>query len=175
MGMDVHTTAGKLADLTNRRAEALNPSPPEAVEKVHAQGKLTARERIHALLERLTVLPNEITLLLDREGGAEEAEAIDRIANIPLTRVSGAEIDQGKALAKRGQDVVFGALALFLATPIMVLVALAIKLDTPGPVFFRQRRHGFNNEEIVVWKFRSMGWKPPTTRLRARSAPMTTG
>lgn len=115
-----------------------------------------ARERIHALLERLIVLPNEITLLLDREGGAEEAEAIDRIANIPLTRVSGAEIDQGKALAKRAQDVAFGTLALFLATPIMVLVALAIKLDTPGPVFFRQRRHGFNNEEIVVWKFRSM-------------------
>ena len=38
----------------------------------------------------------------------------------------------------------------------MGVIALAIRLDSPGPVFFRQRRHGFNNEEIVVWKFRSM-------------------
>ena len=38
----------------------------------------------------------------------------------------------------------------------MALIALAIRLDSPGPVFFRQRRHGFNQEEIVVWKFRSM-------------------
>lgn len=115
-----------------------------------------ARDRVQALLERLKVLPNEITLLLDRDGQSGEAEAIDRIANIPLARVSGAEIDQGKALAKRAQDLIIAAIALFVATPIMLLVALAIKLDSPGPVFFRQRRHGFNNEEIVVWKFRSM-------------------
>ncbi len=38
----------------------------------------------------------------------------------------------------------------------MALVALAVRLDSPGPVFFRQRRHGFNQEVIVVWKFRSM-------------------
>jgi lipopolysaccharide/colanic/teichoic acid biosynthesis glycosyltransferase len=38
----------------------------------------------------------------------------------------------------------------------MLLIALAIKLDSPGPVFFRQRRHGFNSEVILVWKFRSM-------------------
>ncbi|HEY9234336.1 MULTISPECIES: polysaccharide biosynthesis protein HfsE [Phenylobacterium] len=115
-----------------------------------------ARERINALLERLKVLPNEITLLLDREGEAPEAEAIDRIANIPLTRISGAEINQGKALTKRAQDLIVGSIALVLTAPIMLMVALAVKLDSPGPIFFRQRRHGFNNEEIVVWKFRSM-------------------
>jgi lipopolysaccharide/colanic/teichoic acid biosynthesis glycosyltransferase len=38
----------------------------------------------------------------------------------------------------------------------MALIALAVRLDSPGPIFFRQRRHGFNNEDIVVWKFRSM-------------------
>ncbi len=115
-----------------------------------------ARDRIHNLLERLVVLPNEITLLLDQDGEGDEAQAIDRIANIPLTRVSGNQIDQGKAVAKRLQDVVVGSVALFFAAPIMLLVAIAVKLDSPGPIFFRQRRHGFNNEEIVVWKFRSM-------------------
>jgi lipopolysaccharide/colanic/teichoic acid biosynthesis glycosyltransferase len=47
-------------------------------------------------------------------------------------------------------------LALIVAAPAMALIALAIKLDSPGPVFFRQRRHGFNSEVILVWKFRSM-------------------
>jgi lipopolysaccharide/colanic/teichoic acid biosynthesis glycosyltransferase len=51
---------------------------------------------------------------------------------------------------------VIGSLGLLAAAPIMLLTALAIKLDSPGPVFFRQRRHGFNNEAILVWKFRSM-------------------
>jgi lipopolysaccharide/colanic/teichoic acid biosynthesis glycosyltransferase len=43
-----------------------------------------------------------------------------------------------------------------LLSPVILLTALAIRLDSPGPIFFRQRRHGFNQEEIVVWKFRSM-------------------
>jgi lipopolysaccharide/colanic/teichoic acid biosynthesis glycosyltransferase len=70
---------------------------------------------------------------------------------------------------------VIGSLGLLAAAPVMLLVALAIKLDSPGPVFFRQRRHGFNNEAILVWKFRSMRHDmPPTPRPRARSAPTTT-
>ena len=49
----------------------------------------------------------------------------------------------------------FAILNLWL-TPVMAVVALLVKLDSPGPIFFRQRRHGFNNEEILVWKFRTM-------------------
>lgn len=124
-----------------------------------------ARDRVHNLLERLVVLPNEITLLLDQDGEADEAQAIDRIANIPLTRISGDQINHGKAIAKRVQDLVVGSIALFMAAPIMLMVALAVKLDSHGPVFFRQRRHGFNNEEIVVWKFRSM--RTETTDAKA--------
>ena len=48
---DIHTTAGKLADLRKRAAETLHPVGEAAVEKVHAKGKLTARERIYALLD----------------------------------------------------------------------------------------------------------------------------
>lgn len=118
-----------------------------------------ARDRIHNLLERLTVLPNEITLLLDQDGEGDEAQAIDRIANIPLTRISGDAVNHGKAVAKRLQDLVVGSAALFIAAPIMLMVAIAVRLDSPGPIFFRQRRHGFNNEEIVVWKFRSMRYE----------------
>src|SRR5437868_14623617 len=53
-------------------------------------------------------------------------------------------------------DRVVGGLILLMALPVMALVALAIKLDSPGPILFRQKRFGFNNERIDVFKFRSL-------------------
>jgi Undecaprenyl-phosphate glucose phosphotransferase len=116
----------------------------------------SARTRVRDLVERLRVLPNEITLFLDLEGGDAPEAQISRLIDLPLRRLSGHRMDDGKAYAKRIQDVALGCLALAAAAPFMAAVAFAIKLDSPGPVFFRQRRQGFNNEEIVVWKFRSM-------------------
>jgi len=60
------------------------------------------------------------------------------------------------AFAKRVQDLVLAVPLLVVLSPVLVLIAAAVRLDSPGPAFFRQRRHGFNNEEIVVWKFRTM-------------------
>jgi exopolysaccharide biosynthesis polyprenyl glycosylphosphotransferase len=116
----------------------------------------TAQARVRGLVERLRVLPNEITLFVDLGGEAGPNAVLERLADIPLAQISGARIDDRRALIKRAQDLVIGSLALVLAAPIMAGVALAIRLDSPGPVLFRQRRQGFNNEEIVVWKFRSM-------------------
>ncbi|MES2340234.1 MAG: exopolysaccharide biosynthesis polyprenyl glycosylphosphotransferase [Pseudomonadota bacterium] len=115
-----------------------------------------ARARVGQVIERLRVLPNEVSLLLDGEDAAHEAAAISRIADVPLAHISGAPLDDRRVIVKRFQDLVVGSLALVVAAPVMALVAFAIKLDSPGPALFRQRRHGFNNEEIVVWKFRSM-------------------
>jgi exopolysaccharide biosynthesis polyprenyl glycosylphosphotransferase len=53
-------------------------------------------------------------------------------------------------------DKIVGTLALICLSPLMLLVALAIKLDSKGPVFFKQRRYGFNNELVEVYKFRSL-------------------
>src|SRR5207237_9325377 len=53
-------------------------------------------------------------------------------------------------------DKLVGGLALLAAAPVMALIALAIRLDSRGPIFFKQKRYGFNNELIEVFKFRSM-------------------
>lgn len=114
----------------------------------------SAGPRIAQLIERLRVLPNEICLLMD--GAENEGGTFARLADVPLAHISGPPGDAAKALVKRMQDLVVGSLALVAALPVMALVALAVRLDSPGSILFRQRRHGFNNEEIVVWKFRSM-------------------
>jgi len=60
------------------------------------------------------------------------------------------------AVLKRATDVVFASVALALVSPLMLLVAAAVKCTSSGPALFRQRRYGLNGEEILVYKFRSM-------------------
>ena len=60
------------------------------------------------------------------------------------------------AILKRIEDVVLSALLLLLFLPLMAIVALLIKLDSKGPVLFRQLRFGFNNHPVLIYKFRSM-------------------
>ena len=114
-----------------------------------------ARSRIGAMVKRLEELPNDISLIVDW-GAADHAGALDRLADAPLSSLSGQAKAHRRLLLKRAQDLAFGTLALVLATPLMLGIALAVKLDSPGPVLFRQKRQGFNNETITVWKFRSM-------------------
>ena len=57
---------------------------------------------------------------------------------------------------KRVEDMILGTLAVLVASPVMIVTAILIKLTSPGPVFFKQRRYGLNGEVIEVLKFRSM-------------------
>lgn len=60
------------------------------------------------------------------------------------------------AVLKRAFDLIVGSIALVLVSPVMLVSALGVKLSSPGPIIFRQRRYGLNGEEINVYKFRSM-------------------
>jgi Undecaprenyl-phosphate glucose phosphotransferase len=115
-----------------------------------------AQTRVKALAAKLRMLPNDVTLFVDVGPGDAQAAMMSRMVDAPLAQMSGVRSDEKRAFVKRVQDLTFGSVALVVALPVMALVALAVRLDSPGPVLFRQRRQGFNNEEIVVWKFRSM-------------------
>ncbi|RZJ06256.1 MAG: exopolysaccharide biosynthesis polyprenyl glycosylphosphotransferase [Brevundimonas sp.] len=115
-----------------------------------------AEARVRDLTARLRTLPNEVSLIVEPKDEAETRTALNRLAAAPLADVQGPVDDDRRAFNKRLQDMILGLTATVLLAPVMAAVALAIRLDSPGPIFFRQRRHGFNHEEIVVWKFRSM-------------------
>lgn len=116
----------------------------------------SAQARVRELTARLQTLPTEVSLLIDPQNQTERDAALEKLARSPLAPVGPSPSADQQAFAKRLQDLAFGGLALVLAAPVLAVCAIAVKLDSPGPVFFRQRRHGFNHEEIVVWKFRSM-------------------
>ena len=112
-----------------------------------------AEARVRELIDRLSVLPNPVALFVE---GVGRGPGVGSLASASLAHVSGKRDDVARAFVKRAQDVVIGSIALLVALPVMAIIAIAVRLDSPGPILFRQRRHGFNNEEIVVWKFRSM-------------------
>ncbi|WP_293908113.1 exopolysaccharide biosynthesis polyprenyl glycosylphosphotransferase [Phenylobacterium sp.] len=140
---------GKTSDLIDHR---ILPFVDRIVITVPAK----ASARVAQLLERLAPIPNPISLLLEDTDDETETQTIGRIADFDLMQVSGASERSGYLVAKRALDLTLSIAALIALAPLLATVALVIRLDSPGPVFFRQRRHGYMNEEIVVWKFRSM-------------------
>lgn len=79
-----------------------------------------------------------------------------QVANIPVVSIYDSPFHGVAGWLKRTEDLVLGSLILLLIALPMVAVAIAIKLTSPGPVFFRQRRYGLNAKEIRVLKFRTM-------------------
>lgn len=78
------------------------------------------------------------------------------VDGLPLWQVEPASYSGGMWMVKESFDRLSAALALLLLSPILLLVALAIRIDSPGPVIFKQRRVGANGEHFRIWKFRSM-------------------
>ena len=131
-----------------------------------------ARDRVKSLVDRLRILPQRVVLLLDLDGFDPASESLAQIAHSPAAYVSGNPRESRRAVSKRMFDLGLASLLLIACSPLCALLALAIKLDSPGPVFFRQRRHGFNNQIIRVWKFRSMYHNPDAAeRMQHQTRP----
>jgi exopolysaccharide biosynthesis polyprenyl glycosylphosphotransferase len=79
-----------------------------------------------------------------------------RVGECPLLRIHPSRLEFPSLLIKRGVDIAAAGLALLLLSPLIALIALAIKADSPGPVFFRQQRVGLGGRLFTMWKFRSM-------------------
>ena len=112
--------------------------------------------RIRELLHRLFVLPVDIRVLEGAAVPAHSRAVRSRIGKLKLVEIYKRPMAGRRAVQKRVFDVVFSIIALILFAPLMLGIALWIKLDSPGPILFRQRRHGYNNKPISVLKFRSM-------------------
>ena len=81
---------------------------------------------------------------------------LDRLGTSPLLTFSATPNDEIRLLVKRVTDIVLAGVALVAASPVMLLVALLIRLTSPGPIIFRQTRCGLNGRRFMFYKFRSM-------------------
>jgi Undecaprenyl-phosphate glucose phosphotransferase len=117
---------------------------------------ISAENRILHMLKKLWVLPVDIRLSAHSNKLRFRPRSYSYLGNVPVLDVSDRPIADWDVVMKWLFDKIVGGLLLLGAAPVMLLVAVAIKLDSRGPVFFKQKRYGFNNELIEVYKFRSM-------------------
>jgi exopolysaccharide biosynthesis polyprenyl glycosylphosphotransferase len=159
---------------------------------VYPLGELPALLRQHVIDEVVFAvdadkLPHleEIFLLCDEEGvktriavdffpHVNSTVYLDRLANIPLLTFAATPHDEIRLMAKRLIDVMVASGALIVLTPFMLVIALAIRLTSPGPVIFQQIRCGLNGRQFLFYKFRSMcqnaeELKPALVHLSTRS------
>jgi Undecaprenyl-phosphate glucose phosphotransferase len=138
---------------------------------------LTAERRIRAILKAVEVLPVDVRLAdfstdpgLRRHGrGGGGADGAIDLMHRPLRA--------GQRGLKRALDLVGAAGALVLLSPLLIGTAIAIRLDSPGGVLFRQPRHGYNHRPVEVWKFRSMyaaDCDPAARRVVTKGDPRVT-
>jgi len=117
---------------------------------------ITAEARVLSLLRKLWVLPIDIRLSAHSTHLRFRPRAYSYIGAVPMLDIFDKPINDWDSVAKRAFDIVFSLIGIIVFSPVMLATAIAIKLDSKGPVIFKQKRHGFNNEEIEVYKFRSM-------------------
>jgi len=80
----------------------------------------------------------------------------DTVGNMPVVAVCETPFTGFSGLVKRTSDVVLSFLILLLLLPVLLLLSIGVKLSSPGPLIFKQRRYGLDGKEILVYKFRSM-------------------
>ncbi|PZU87141.1 MAG: undecaprenyl-phosphate glucose phosphotransferase [Shinella sp.] len=117
---------------------------------------LSAEARILQLLKMLWVLPTDVRLAAHSNSLRFRPRSYSHVGAVPMLDILDKPIRDWDSVAKRVFDIFFSLMALSLLWPVFIGTAIAIKLNSKGPVFFMQKRHGFNNEVINVLKFRSM-------------------
>jgi Undecaprenyl-phosphate glucose phosphotransferase len=120
----------------------------------------SAEDRIVAIIKAISVLPAQVSLcpeLTRRELLQPHAWAGSGIDHgMPVLTVLDKPVHGWSAVAKQALDSAMGVIFTSIALPLMAVIAVLIKLDSPGPVLFQQMRYGFNNKLIGVYKFRTM-------------------
>jgi undecaprenyl-phosphate galactose phosphotransferase/putative colanic acid biosynthesis UDP-glucose lipid carrier transferase len=128
------------------------------------------RNQIKTLPVAARLLPDKNVRSLTNCSSSEPQRALS-------IEVQSAPLSESQCFVKRTIDIVTAAVAAIFFSPVMALTAIAIKLDSPGPVIFRQHRNGFNGKQFVIFKFRTMTVQEngPAVSQATRNDPRVTG
>ena len=153
---DEIASLGIAASLRSKLSEVVQIARNEQIEDVYLLMDWQHRRVIDGIMDALAVLPVSVHLVPD--------ESAARFLNYPIANVGGTwtavlkrtPLSHTERAAKRCFDLCFATAGLLTLLPLMLVTAILIKLDSRGPVFFRQKRNGFNGETFDILKFRTM-------------------
>lgn len=126
------------------------------IDVIYLSLPMASQRRIVSLLDELRDTTASIFFVPDIFVTDLIQGRMDTVGGIPIVGVCDSPFSGVDAFFKRGSDIVLSLLILAAISPLLLLIALAVKLTSPGPAIFRQRRYGLDGSEIVVYKFRTM-------------------
>ena len=152
---DIPTTpdAAELAAMVERVETLMRRGRIDEIVVVATQ---SAMGKLDAVFEALRVVPIPVRLVLDPVTRSIYRRSLTRAGSLLLAEYQRAPLTIFERAIKRALDLSVASVALILLSPLFVLTALLIKLDSPGPVLFRQSRRGFGGKTFMILKFRSM-------------------
>ncbi len=144
-----HPVLGKMSDIPSFVRD-------HGTKMIFISQPISAQPRIRKLLDELQDTTASVYFLPDIYIFDLMQARFDNVGGMPVIAICETPFMGLNGMIKRGSDIVIGLAIQLGLLPLMLLIALAVKLTSPGPVIFRQRRYGLYGEEIIVYKFRSM-------------------
>src|SRR5215470_13820204 len=126
------------------------------IKEIFVAADLQRWSMIRDLIQRLCDLPLPLTLLPDENIVTLFQRTSRRFGASVGIEFQRAPLSVSERIAKRAVDLIVASVGIVLLTPMFLIIALAIKLDSPGPALFMQTRHGFNSKKFKIFKFRTM-------------------
>jgi putative colanic acid biosynthesis UDP-glucose lipid carrier transferase len=144
-----HPVLGKMADVAAYVRE-------NNIKMIFVSQPVSAQPRIRKLLDELQDTTASVYFLPDIYVFDLMQARFDNVGGMPVIAICETPFTGFNSLVKRASDIALATVIQLMLLPLMVAIALAVKLSSPGPVIFRQRRYGLYGEQIYVYKFRSM-------------------
>lgn len=149
-------STGVTTSLNQKIQRVISASQSEPVDYIFLLLKWNRPQLINNLVQMLRALPIPVHLLPDENVATFLSARSGNIGTTFTVELQRAPLSNIERALKRTFDVISASTILVLLSPLMVLTALMIKLDSPGPALFRQKRNGFNGSVFSIYKFRSM-------------------
>jgi len=144
-----HPMLGEMSDIASYVRE-------QNIKMIFISQPISAQPRIRKLLDELQDTTASVYFLPDIYIFDLMQARFDNVGGMPVIAICETPFMGLNSMIKRTSDIVLGLAILLMLLPLMLVIALAVKFSSPGPVIFRQRRYGLYGEEIIVYKFRSM-------------------
>jgi putative colanic acid biosynthesis UDP-glucose lipid carrier transferase len=138
----------------------------EGIDIVYITLPMSPQPRVLALLSSLRDSTASIYFVPDFSVFDLVQPRFDIVDGIPVIAVCESPFYGVRGMAKRLSDIVISSMAVVLLAPVFAFVALGVKLSSPGPIIYRQKRYGLDGKEIIVYKFRSLRVEDENAPLR---------
>ncbi|CAM3953654.1 UDP-glucose:undecaprenyl-phosphate glucose-1-phosphate transferase [Vibrio aerogenes CECT 7868] len=136
--------------------ELVAKAKKEQIDHVYIALPMVARDRIKHCLDQLSDTMVDTFMVPDLDSYHLAVSRVNTVRNVQIFSVFSSPFNGFRAFVKRLEDIFIASFIMLMILPVLIVIAIGVKLSSPGPVLFKQDRYGLGGKKIKVWKFRSM-------------------